>query len=276
MMLNKFLPVFVVDCTSHIRKLSGLTGNYGILAPFTCYDKLLHQIREINQPLFIDSGVFEKQNCPWYYQLKSCFTNGRWQRKLCLADEAKLREKIRHYLDRCSQFNPDYIFAPDIIGEPLLSLSLARITWEEYCEESRNYQLIGVVQVGHSLYNYSKQNLPSKDNFLPHYRSSKSFLVSLISEYKNIGYQYLALGGLLKFVDTAPMGLKFGLSPKELDELIAWSRPNFVLGGLALTRVEVLKKHNVSADSSNWLWWDAKYCERRFGQRNVLQELVKY
>lgn len=273
--MNQFMPVFVVDSTSHLRKLAGLKGNYGLLAPFTCYDKLLEQIREIGQPLFIDSGVFEKENYPWYYQVKSCWENGYWQRKLCLADAENLKLKIKYYLDRCSQFSPDYVFAPDIIGEPLLSLYLARISWEEYCNCNYNYQLIGVIQVGHTLYHYSANKLPIKNDFLPYYQSPKSFLVPLISEYRNIGYKYLALGGLLKFEKTAPMGLKFGLSAEELDELLTWTRPNFVLGGLALTRLEVLKKHQISADSSNWLWWDAKYCNKRFAGRNVLKELVQ-
>jgi hypothetical protein len=71
-----------------------------------------------------------------------------------------------------------------------------------------------------------------------------------------------------------PMGLKFGLSNQELDDLLGWSRPQFVLGGLALTRLEVLKKHNVWADSTNWLWWDKRYDRSRFGARNALQEVV--
>jgi hypothetical protein len=72
-----------------------------------------------------------------------------------------------------------------------------------------------------------------------------------------------------------PTGLKFGLSPQQLDELLTWTRPNFVLGGLALSRLEILKKYQVWADSTNWLWWNGKYDYQRFGKRNLLQEVVK-
>lgn len=42
-----------------------------------------------------------------------------------------------------------------------------------------------------------------------------------------------------------PTGLRFGLSAKELDELLTWSRLEFVLGGLTLNRLEILRKHEM-------------------------------
>lgn len=96
----------------------------------------------------------------------------------------------------------------------------------------------------------------------------------LISAYREIGYQQIALGGLLQTDKTRTTALKFGLAPEELDELLTWSRPKFVLGGLALSRLEVLKKHNVWADSTGWLWWDARYEPKRFEHRNALQETI--
>lgn len=182
---------------------------------------------------------------------------------------------MKTYLDRCEDFSPNYVFAPDVFGEPILSLYLARLSWQEYWRRSRRYSLIGVVQVGAALYNWHQKPVPQLDSFLPHYETPKSFLTSLISAYRDIGYQHIALGGLLKVEPTMPTGLRFGLSVEELDRLLAWSRPEFVLGGLALSRLEVLKKHRVWADSTNWLWWDSRYDYRRFGHRNVLQEILE-
>jgi hypothetical protein len=96
----------------------------------------------------------------------------------------------------------------------------------------------------------------------------------LISEYRNIGYDYIALGGLLKPDYKKRTGLRFSLSIQELDELLTWSRPDFVLAGLALTRLEVLKKHQVWADSTGWLWWDVRYDSQRFANWNALQEVA--
>lgn len=273
-MKKKFLPVLSLNRFSLLEKLKGVEGEFGILANNTCSDNLLASLRHIGKPYFIDSGVFENKNCPWYYRINCEFEDNRWVRELRLADEQQLRQAVRNFLDRCNRFSPDYVFAPDVIGESLLSLYLARLAWEEYLQQPRPYALIGVVQVGVVLYNWLKPPVPQKDSFLPHYDSPKSFLAALISVYREIGYQYIALGGLLKSDSTAPMGLKFGLSAQQLDELLAWSRPEFVLGGLALSRLEVLKKHSVSADSSNWLWWDARYDYQRFGHRNALQEVL--
>ncbi len=271
-MNRHFLPVFSLDWAGLLNKLENVEGDFGILAPVSCYNKLLMRIRELNKPFFIDSNVFENQGNPWYCQLYCEFIHNRWVRELRLADELQLRQTIKNYLARCDNFSPDYVFAPDVIREPLLSLYLARLSWEEYWRKPRAYALIGVVQVGAVLYNWRQKPVPQLDSFPPHYDSPRSFLVSLISAYREIGYQYIALGGLLKADTTMPTGLKFGLSPQKLDELLAWSRPEFVLGGLALTRLEVLKKHNVWADSTNWLWWDARYDQQRFGNRNALQE----
>lgn len=218
--------------------------------------------------------MFEKENISWYKKIYCEFRQNRWVRELRLADEQQLRIKVNAYLDCCDRFSPDYVFPLDIIGEPILSLYLARICWQEYWQKSRTYKLIGVVQIGTILYNSYYKSVPQLDSFLPHYQTPKSFLTSLISEYRGIGYQYIALGGLLKRDRTMPTGLKFGLSSQELDELLAWSRPEFVLGGLALSRLDVLKKHQVWADSTNWLWWDERYDYRRFGHRNALQEVV--
>lgn len=273
-MERKFLPVFSLDWTGLLKKLSNIEGDYGVLAPVCCYDKLLTNIRKLNKPFFIDSGVFDNKNYPWYSQLNCEYKNERWTYEYRLASEQQLRQKIQNYLNRCDKFSPDYVFAPDAIAEPLLSLHLARLCWEEYLYKSRTYTLIGVVQVGSTLYNWQEKSVPQLDSLPLHYKSPRSFLAPLISEYRNIGYKYIALGGLLKADCTRKTGLKFGLSPQELDELLTWSRPNFVLGGLALTRLEVLKKHQVWADSTGWLWWDARYDYQRFGHRNALQEVA--
>lgn len=273
-MEKKFLPVFSLNRFTLLSKLESLEGEFGILAPSSCSDNLLSYLCNVGKPYFIDSGVFEERNRPWYYQLDCQFEGNRWIRKFRLADEQQLQSQVKIFLERCNRFNPDYLFAPDIIGEPLLSLHVARLAWEEYSRQHRAYTLIGVVQVGAVLYNWHQLSVPQKDSFLPHYDSAKSFLASLISVYREIGYQHIALGGLLKADSATPTGLKFGLSAQQLDELLTWSRPDFVLGGLALSRIEVLKKHQVSADSSNWLWWDARYDYRRFGKRNALQEIL--
>lgn len=273
-MKQQFLPVLSLNRFSLLNKLKDVEGEFGILAPNTCSDNFLTSLRHVGKPYFIDSGVFENQSRPWYYQIDCKFENNRWVRELRLASEQQLRQAVKNFLARCNRFSPDYVFAPDVIGEPLLSLHLARLAWEEYLRQPRPYALIGVVQVGAVLYNWHQQSVPQKDSFLPHYDSPKSFLASLISVHREIGYQYIALGGLLKADSSTPMGLKFGLSAQQLDELLAWSRPEFVLGGLALSRLEVLKKHRVAADSSNWLWWDARYDYQRFGHRNALQEVL--
>lgn len=275
-MPNNFLPVFSMDWSGLLKRLNeqNLEGKYGILAPISSPKTLLRNIRDRGKPFFIDSGVFQNKSRPWYYQLRSEFKDSRWVRQSSLVSEQQLRQQIKHYLARCDEFSPNYVFAPDIFGESLLSLHLARLTWEEYWQKSRSYTLIGVVQVGCVIYNWSQKLVPCSDSFPPHYDSPKSFIAPLISAYRNIGYQYIALGGLLKADNTMPTGLKFGLSAPQLDELLTWSRPEFVLGGLALTRLEVLKKHNVWADSTNWLWWNDRYDKKRFSNRNALQEVV--
>ena len=274
-MHRKFLPVFSLDWYGLLKKLQNIEGEYGILAPIHCNNNLLIKIRQMDKPFFIDNGVFNQDEEPWYSQVHCEFINNRWVRDVRLADEKQLRQKIQTYLHRCDRFSPDYVFAYDIFGEPILSLHIARLSWEEYWRKSRTYMLIGVVQVGTVLYNWPEQPVPSKDALLPHYTTPKSFLTSLISAYRAIGYQHIALGGLLKTDKSKTTGLKFGLSATELDELLTWSRPEFVLGGLALSRMEILKKHNVWADSTNWLWWDSRYDWQRFGNRNVLQEILQ-
>lgn len=271
---NKFLPVFSVDWLGLFNRLKNIEGNYGILAPISSNKSLLRSIRDFGRPFFIDSGVFANQNYPWYYEKYCEYRNNRWVHELRLAPEPKLRQKVKEYLERCDQFCPDFVFTQDIFGEPLLSLYLARLTWEEYWRKPRIYTLIGVIQVGYSIYNWQQKLVPQLDSLLPHYESPKSFLAPLISTYRDIGYEYIALGGLLKVDKTRTTGLKFGLSVEELDELLAWSRPEFVLGGLALTRAEVLRKHNVSADSTGWLWWNEKY-DSKFRNRNGFQEVLE-
>jgi hypothetical protein len=277
----KFLPVLSVDWLGLLKRLKDIEGEYGILAPISCHNSLFQKIRGLGKPFFIDSGVFEKNIgkfhetlLPWHCQIHCEFRDGRWVRELKLAQEQQLRQQIRNYFQRCDRFNPDYVFAPDVYGEPLLSLYLARLSWEEYWNQPRTYTLIGVVQVGEPLYNWHEPPVPQADYLLPHYRSPKSFIAPLIGAYRDIGYQHVALGGLLKSDRAMPTGLRFGLSPEELDDLLSWTRPEFVLGGLALSRLEVLKKHQIWADSTNWLWWDARYDRDRFGDRNALQEVV--
>ncbi|MBE9003871.1 hypothetical protein IQ259_02205 [Fortiea sp. LEGE XX443] len=271
---QNFLPVFSVDWLGLLNRLKNLEGNYGILAPISSNKSLLTNIRDLGKTFFIDSGVFSNQECPWYYETHSEYLDERWVRKRKLASEEHLRRKVREYLEHCDQFLPNFVFTQDIFGEPLLSLYLARLTWQEYWKKPRNYTLIGVVQVGYSIYNWQQNLVPQLNSFPPHYYSPKSFLASLISAYREIGYDYIALGGLLKVDKTRTTGLKFGLSTQELDELLAWSRPEFVLGGLALTRAEVLKKHNVWADSTGWLWWNEKY-DTKFRDRNAFQEVLE-
>lgn len=273
-MNNEFLPIFSVDWSGLLERLTDLEGDYGILAPVHSHNTLLQKIRDMGKPFLIDSGVFEARTTPWYFQIHSEFKQGQWIREVRLASEQHLRQKIRTYFDRCDKFAPDYVFAPDILGEPILSLYLARLGLEEYELKPRPYTLLGVVQVGNALYNWPENPLPSQDSLPLHYNSPKSFLAPLMSEYRNLGYKHIALGGLLKSDRKKRTGLKFGLSVGELDELLTWSRPDFVLGGLALTRIEVLKKHRVWADSTGWLWWDARYEPRRFANRNVLEEVV--
>lgn len=270
---KQFLPVFAVNRLNLLKKLQRVEGEFGILATFIESDNFLTLLRSQGKPYFIDSGVFEDKSNPWYCQLDCDFINGRWVRELKLASHQQFQKRFKTFFDRCDRFEPDYVFAPDVIREPLLSLHLARIAWQEYSSKPRPYQLIGVVQVGEGLYNWQDNFQPHQEALLPHYYSPKSFLASLISEYKEIGYQKIALGGLLKAESTMPMGLKFGLSNEQLDELLTWSRPNFVLGGLALSRLEILRKHRVWADSTNWLWWDARYDQQRFGDRDALQEV---
>lgn len=274
-MNRQFLPVFSVDWLGLFNKLKNVEGEYGILAPIYCSNSLLSKIRQTGKPFFIDSGVFKQQECPWYCKVECEFIHDRWVRELRLADETQLRQKIREYLDRCDKFSPDYVFASDIIGEPLLSLHLARLSWQEYWQKPRSYILMGVVQVGTVLYNWPEQPTPTSDAFLPHYATPKSFLTGLISAYRETGYQHIALGGLLKSDRSRSTGLKFGLSLKEFDELLAWSRPDFVLGGLALGRIDILKKHKVWADSTTWLWWDERYDRKTFENRDIFKEILQ-
>jgi hypothetical protein len=273
-MEKQFLPVFVVNRLNLLKKLQTLNGEFGLLATFVESDNFLTLLRSQDKPYFIDSGVFEDKEKPWYCKLNCTFVNNQWVREVELVDPRGLRERIRAFLKRCDKFSPDYVFAPDVFGEPLLSLHLARLAWEEYASKSRTYQLIGVAQVGAALYNWQNHASPQEDLLPLHYYSPRSFLAPLISAYREIGYQKVALGGLLKAESTMPMGLKFGLSNEQLDELLTWSRPDFVLGGLALSRVEIIKKHHVWADSTNWLWWDTRYDFQRFNGRNPLQEVL--
>lgn len=270
-----FLPIFAVNRLNLLKKLEHLQGEFGVLGTIIESDNFLESLRLSKKLFFIDSGVFDGSKNAWHQKMISVFENGRWVKKTELTNSQDLRTWIIAFLERCEKFNPDYVFAPDIIGEPLLSLYLARLTWEEYCINQYSYKLIGVVQAGYPLYNWPSINIPQSDALPPYFNTAKSFLSSLISQYRNIGYKYIALGGLLKADSTMPMGLKFGLSNQEFDHLLSWSRPDFVLGGLALSRLEILKKHGVWADSSNWLWWDKRYDYERFGHRNALQEVVR-
>ncbi len=274
-MEGNFVPVFAVNRLNLLKKLECIEGDFAILGTVIESNNFLHKLSTFGKPVFLDSGVFDADKKNWCLRTVSVYEKDSWIRKQTIADYRDLRKWISSFLSRCDNFSPDYVFAPDIIGEPLLSLYLNKIAWEEYSSKRRSYKLIGVVQVGHALYNWPKQMvIPQADALPPFFNTPKSFLASLISEYRRFGYEYIALGGLLKAENTMPMGLKFGLSNRELDELLSWSRPQFVLGGLALTRLQVLKKHKVWADSSNWLWWDKRYDYSRFCNRNALQEVV--
>jgi hypothetical protein len=269
---NKFLPVFSLDWLGLLEKLKKVEGEYGILAPISSNNNLLKSIQDCGKPFFIDSDAFAKQDYPWYHQQYCEYYNNRWIRETRLASEQYLRQKIREYLERCDRFSPDFVFTQDIFGEPLLSLYLAKLSWEEYWQRPRSYNLIGVVQVGYPIYNWHQKLVPQLDSLPPHYESPKSFIAPLISAYRDIGYEYIALGGLLQVDKNKNTGLTFGLSLDEFDELLAWSRPEFVLGGLALTRMEVLKKHKVWADTTGWLWWNEVYDRERFSNRDVFRE----
>jgi hypothetical protein len=274
---QSFLPVFSLDWTGLFKKIEHLPGNYGILAPVSVSRNLLFKIRDLGKPFFIDHGIFQKEKIPWYYELESKFIEKRWIRYLKLKDEIQLRHKIKAYLDYCDEFDPDYVFALDILGEPLLSLYLAQLNLEEYLQKERKYQLIGVVQVGHTLYNWSQQLLsPFQKDLPPFYQSPKSFLCPLISRYRELGYDSIALGGLLKQAPERKTGLKFGLSLEQLDDLLTWSRPEFILGGLALGRLDILRKHGVWADSTGWIWWNKRYDYKRFYNRNPLEEVLQF
>lgn len=275
-MQNSFLPIFVVNRSKHLLQLRELgQESFGILATFQESDNFLSGLRTLEKPYFLDSGVFyvpkdysaysPPHQIPWYLQIECFLEDDFWKRRLVLNKEDKIREKIKHFLDRCDRFSPDYVFAPDIIHEPLLSLYLAQLTLEEYHRKRRNYKLIGVVQVGYSLYEMSE---------IVSYLDTKQFLSALICEYRRLGYTYVALGGLLKADKSSnTTGLKFGLSNSELDQLLSWTRPNFVLGGLALTRLPILKKYQVWADSSGWIWWNERYDGSRFAERDVMAEV---
>lgn len=269
---GKFLPVFSLDWLGLLEKLKKVEGDYGILAPIYSHNNLLNCIRDYGKPFFIDSGAFNNQDIPWYHEQYSEYRNERWIREQRLASEEQLRQKVRDYLNRCDKFSPNFVFTQDVFGEPLLSLYLARLSWNEYWQKPRHYSLIGVVQAGYPIYNWRQKLVPQLDSLPPHYELPKSFLAPLISAYRDIGYKYIALGGLLQIDKKKTTGLTFGLSVEKFDELLTWSRPEFVLGGLALTRTEVLKKHNVSADTTGWLWWNEQYDRDRFSNRNVFQE----
>ena len=139
---NQFLPIFSVDWSGLLKKLANLEGNYGILAPVHSHNILLQRIRELGKPFLIDSGVFEAKNDPCYCQIHCEFKHGKWIREVQLASEYHLRQHIHSYFERCDQFNPDYVFAPDIIGEPILSLYLARLSWEEYWFECDKVEMM--------------------------------------------------------------------------------------------------------------------------------------
>jgi len=279
--MTNFLPVFVVNRSKHLLQLGAMVNNdFGALATFQESDNFLLGLRALDKPYFIDSGVFyapkkysaysPPNQVPWYLQVECFLEDNFWKRRLVLTKEDKIRQKIKHFLDRCDRFSPDYVLAPDIIHEPLLSLYLARLALEEYGRKRRSYQLIGVAQVGYGLYHA----LDNEDDYQSlSYSVTKQFLSALICEYRSLGYEYVALGGLLKADNRNSTGLTFGLSNSEFDHLLSWTRPNFVLGGLSLNRLPVLKKYQMWADSSGWIWWNDRYDESRFKGRDPISEV---
>ncbi len=114
-MEKKFLPLFSMDHAGLLRKLKDIEGDYGILAPLSCPKNLLKDIRNTGKLFFIDSGVFENQAPPWYYQLHCEFLQQRWVRELRLTSEQQLRQRVKDYLSLC-----------DMI------LAISALLWEVY------------------------------------------------------------------------------------------------------------------------------------------------
>lgn len=281
--MQSFLPIFVVNRFTNLEQLQPFKSeSFGLLATYLESDHFLQAVCNFNQPCFIDSGVFaipkvdslyrSDVQVPWYFRIDCYFSNSRWHRRLMVAMESALREKLQAFLDRCDRLAPDYVLAPDIFQEPILSLYLARLTLDEYQRKPRSYDLIGVAQVGDSLYHWAQQD---GVGLLPHYQSPHSFVMSLLCEYRRLGYQRVALGGLLRPQPQRRNGLQFGLTNAELDQLLSWSRPEMVLGGLALTRLPVLKKYGVWADSSTWIWWDPRYSHDRPHRTTAMAEVFR-
>lgn len=270
---NHFLPVFSLDSMSHLRRLTGIEGRFGILIPITSPRTVLEAARQRGKPFYIDSGIFEPRNgLDWHEQRYVRHVRGQWMRTKEIAPDEQLRQHIRQYFEKCDRYSPDYVFAPDVLGRPLESLRIARLALDEYWRKPRTYELIGVAQVGTPLYDLEWNTVPIAQDVLPHYKTSRSLIAPLLSQYRNLGYSLLALGGLLKFDPRMPMKLKFGLRPEELDKLLSWARPDFVLAGLSRSRAAVLHKHGVAADSTNWLWWNKRY-DPKFDNRNEVEEI---
>jgi hypothetical protein len=270
-MQGKYLPTFTVDRAAHLKQLPPQTENYGLLLTVSAPDHLLKSARDFGKPVFIDSGVF--QSGEWYKIAQCEFIERRWQRFTIIAPDDFLKDYIRRYYARCANFSPHYVFAIDVYGEPELSLHLADLGRQVFQEQSYRFELIGVVQVGDFLYHWQSAENPG--GFAP--LSSPKAIAAIqnrVNHYRTLGYELIALGGLLRKTKVASRtGLTFGLSKHELEVLIQILKPDFILAGLSLTRSRVLSTYGVSADSTNWLWW--KFDPARFQDRDPMAEILK-
>jgi hypothetical protein len=180
---------------------------------------------------------------------------------------------LRQTLDRYAELCPDYGLLPDLWREPLLSLHLARLGWQEWQDHPQLQHCIpiGVVQAGNALYDWQSPLVPGCYNSPP--PAAIDFVRELVAAYRAIGYSQVSLGGLLKADPKMPMGLKFGLSLEDFDRVLSAVNADFVLGGLALSRLPLLQQHKISADSTNWLWWNGIYDPKRFAAKPLAEIL---
>jgi hypothetical protein len=262
-----YFPVLSVKRQCELAELQERRGeSFGLLVPSGCSDNMLRAVRAMDRPFFLDSGVFGKKT-PWYLMRERTFECGRWLERMRPVVEKQLIGHIEAFFDRADRNEVDYVFAPDALDDPEFSLYLAQLSQkvlESRPLKQRRWQLFGIVQAGKFL---------CRDAWMPNNRARET-LLETVEAYRAAGYTLIALGGLLRQEPSMPMGLKFGLTNDELEKLLQCTSAQFVLGGLALRRLDVLKRCGVAADSSNWRWWKSKYDFTRFGNRDALAELA--